>query len=397
MVIARGIWRQCPVGFIAAVILSGVLASSAGADDDPNVIESFDVGGNGDFLLIPVLIEGREHRFILDTCASANIFDAALESTLKATGKREPVNGKGSYKVFDGSTATVGRAGFPVFGKTTCMDLGPTRDGLGCSFDCKFDGALGMPFLQDKIVQINFDAGCLSFLKTSDGIPGEKIAITRGTRGFPIVRVDLPGIRGVPFLIDTGHKVFDNGSLCKSTLDKLVRARHAALVDTVVVRGANAEHNERVVTLDSLSVGGFTHDAQTFGEDSRNILGLGYLSRYTVTFDFPGQRLILDKGNQFDRNFPRNVTGLLMVRTESGLVVSYAQEGRTGHSCGVRKGDTLLEVNGESTNGKSAYDVMRILREGPEGAVLKISRTGAAEPQRIRLTSAASAAADSRR
>jgi hypothetical protein len=381
-------------GYVTAVVFWFAMscACQVRADDDPNVLESFVVAGNGDFLTLPVEIAGHEHRFIVDTGSSKNLFDATLEPTLRPTAERTPVNGKGKYVVFDGSSATVGRSRFSVSGKAVCIDLAPTRKGLGCSFD----GALGMPFLRDKIVQINFDAGCLSFLKTSDGIHGETISLT-GDGREPTIRVDLPDIRSVPFLIDTGNKTFCNGALRPSTLNQLLRARHATAVDTIVTRNVDAERSERVVVLDSLSVGGFRHEAQAFGEDSRNILGLGYLSRYIVTLDFPGRRMILARGKQYDRIFPRNVIGILVAPREGELIVTYAPDGCTGYSCGVRKGDTILEVNGETMSGKSAYDVMRILREQPEGTVLRISRKAANELLSIRLTGATPIAPNSRR
>jgi len=71
----------------------------------------------------------------------------------------------------------------------------------------KLSGVLGMNFLKNYMVQIDFDKGRLLFFKPADSSDpnwGEELGISYSSLGTPYITGTVIGNVGVDFLIDTG-------------------------------------------------------------------------------------------------------------------------------------------------------------------------------------------------
>ena len=64
----------------ALLIASAAVLQSPALADDPNIVERFDFEMNGDYILVPVRMDGKESLFVVDTGSTWTIFDKSLLS-----------------------------------------------------------------------------------------------------------------------------------------------------------------------------------------------------------------------------------------------------------------------------------------------------------------------------
>jgi hypothetical protein len=266
---------------------------------DDNVVESFDVAKDGSHLMLPVAVGDTNCQFVLDTGCDVSAFDNSLEGALK----RKPLSI--TFTVQNGSVAsthfdtfkclnvTVGRSKLPFGNRSVCKDLSVIRD----STDRDIRGLVGMEFLAEHVVEIDFDAGRVSFLRNADNAVGEKIAMGCGPRQCPMVEGHIPDAGYVAFLIDTGHSAPNvDGLLLPATLEELARRGNFAISKKKYrAVGNDGRRDSRIGTLAEVYFTNLRHFSQTFGEGPANGLGLRYLSQFKVTFDFPNRWLYLAK------------------------------------------------------------------------------------------------------
>ncbi len=322
--------------------------------DDNRVIETFTIGGHGSAIFLPVQIGDGEYSFLLDTGSTTNVVDKSLRSALKATGRKETLNGKDSVATYRIADATVGHSRLPLEGLALCIDLTGFRSILGI----ELHGVIGMEFLREYVVQIDFDTRRASFLQNGDDSTGRRIPMPINSQGCPTVEVQLPGIGDVPFVIDSGLVGFRNGNLSTSLFDRLVDNNQLNVFEkgarTKTIHGIG---KHRAGVLSSQVLAAFRHERQIFAEGDWNALSLSFLSRFTVTFDFPNQTLFLTKGNCFDEPFPPNPSGIQFDVVAGEYIVRGVDERGWAHKCGIRPGDRLLEIGGRETRRTTSYDV----------------------------------------
>src|SRR5438045_1360969 len=80
------------LAFIALVYLATIPGLAVAADRRPRQIAEFDVAPDGDFILLPVVINQREYPFLVSTGLVTTVIDNALRKKLELT-KLEP-NGR---------------------------------------------------------------------------------------------------------------------------------------------------------------------------------------------------------------------------------------------------------------------------------------------------------------
>ena len=193
------------------------------------------------------------------------------------------MNGREIVFVFrNPNVASVGRRRLPLRGRGFFRDLSEYREAFGDDSE----GIVGMEFLRSHVVQIDFDGGKVNFLKSSDAIAGQRLPLTFD-QGCPAVAMDLPTVGTLQFMLDTGNVCFQNGTLSNATFEKLVQAGHLDVMDEIEIL-TRPMAPERFVSA-HWSGNSWVNSAHepAISEGSDNVLGVGYLARYTVTFDFP--------------------------------------------------------------------------------------------------------------
>lgn len=330
--------------------------NSRGEIDD-NIVESFAVAGDGDDILIPVTVDGQEYWFVHDTGCTVSVFDTSLRSKLIPTNELIPFNGSGQIALYGCRKATVGRSKIPLGQWALCIDLTKFREMSG--HDIR--GILGMDVLQWWVVQIDFDAGRVRFLKNSDSAHGDKIQLEFNGRRCPTVMTRFGDKLDFRLKIDTGIIGLTDGALSQQTLDAVIRNCRVEVLGTTDIETLTGSQSGKTARIEKISVGEFKHSGQIFYESGPDALGLGYLSRFNVTLDFPARCLFLAKGKQFDRQFSHNDSEPRILLINGVLVVPYVNPDAA--TCLLESGDRILDVNGRDVRTMSVYSVRLLMSE----------------------------------
>jgi formylglycine-generating enzyme required for sulfatase activity len=347
-----------------------------------NVIESFDMKGIGDLLVVPVTIGGREYDFLLDTGASSTVFDPVLIPWFKPTDGVASINGGDSFHtIFDCPSATIGRSKLPIGKQATKFDLSDFRT------EGDIWGIIGMDTLKQVVLQLDFDAGKVRFLKSSAGAPGEKLPLTFERLGSPTVKASLADGPEESFMLDTGSFLFCDCSVSRKTFEDLVSKglmlpapefRRQTITD---VKDTRAGVGARV------ALGPFELGAPVVYGEEANYISLFHLSRFVVTMDFAGGEIFLQKGRQYDRRIIPDRSGFDLQMVDGAIFAANIGADGWSHDCGVREEDRILEINGKTTVGMILREAMLLIQHSPGDLLLKVESEDASL-RTIRLSAA---------
>ncbi|HEV3168680.1 MAG TPA: hypothetical protein VGZ22_32045 [Isosphaeraceae bacterium] len=332
------------------------------------ILERFAVASGGDALLLPVHFGGKDHLFFVDSgCARTAIDLSLLPGKPRGSSKALTLNGRVEVEVYDPPAATVGRLPLHV-GEVSGLDLNWAREVWGRPVE----GILGMDFLGDYVLRVDFDEGELLLLKSAPMGAGNVVPFAWEPGKLPIVVAELSNMEKTPFVIDTGLTGSGSGALGALTLKAQVRTGDSRELGSDLAETAGGRYMARVYRGSHLALGGFAVEDPIFKETRMvNVLGLGFWSRFTVTFDFPERRAYLRKGKGYDRADAWNATGLRL-RSKRGMVtIDAVDEGSPGARAGVLPSDVLLELDGLRADKTGMFELKSALcKAGPLGCVL---------------------------
>ena len=318
----------------AAVLLAmpvGLLTASHGADSAATVssdlvVARFPIDHGPGPLLIPVRIAGKDHIFLADTGMTVTGMEVSLLS-----GKRlRPVLVKtaGGVCVMDEYEPPVASIGTTPcrFGETVLsVDLTRLRNEVRLPIE----GILGMDILGQHVLHLNFDEGELLLLKSAPAGAGRPIPIDWEPGDTPTILGFVPGADRVRFMIDTGHISLLSGSLngqlvqglaAQGKLVTLGRAEHGTQrgrMPCAVVRG-------QLLALGEFAV----RDPLFIASDGNDNLGICFWSRFTVTFDFPGKKVLLTKGKRYRHPDVGDCYGLDLGLRDGAVIVERSAHGQ---------------------------------------------------------------------
>jgi len=310
---------------------------------------------------LPVVFKGKEYFFILDTGSSHIVFDVSFKHELGRA--KRLVEGKTTsntivIQAFDALPAFVGPFSIQDCGEVTCLNLKM----LSLITGKKISGVIGMNFLRKYVLQIDFDNGRLLFLKATkekNSDWGEEFIISYNPLGLPQITGNvLDGIK-VDFTIDTGLNT--TGTLDRKIFKEILSKENLRTSETVAVTSSGVVRS-RVARVDSLSIGSFGYQDLIFGEDGVNNLGLDFLSRHLVTFDFPNNRIYFKKGREFAKVDESDMSGLHLLRVSNETVVHSVDRGSPAAEAGIIAGDVILKVGGKNANAYEMWELRRLLR-----------------------------------
>ena len=229
-----------------------------------------------------------------------------------------------------------------------------------------------MDFLKDWIIAIDFDVGRVDFLPpgtVKQPAWGESIPIVYSNTEIPLIRAALGKDVERYFEVDTGWA--GTGNIEEAFLMLLVDRHEARMTGDAKAMTFSGVHSSNVARLAHLTVGPFRHDNLRFSGGKGDCLGVGYLSRYQVTIDFPAHQLYLVKGKQYayrDRGL-RSGVGFLFKTHE--IEVRYVDEKGPAYAAGIRTKDILVEICGKPVSALTQSEIYRFL--GTEGKPVKMA------------------------
>lgn len=332
-----------------ALLVSTFASASRSHAGEPNaeipsslVLQRFDVAKEGGDLLVPVRLEGREHLLLVDTGSSFTGFDKALlHGKPRKVSKVETPTGMVEMAFYDPPEASVGSLSLGLRNTVACIDLEEIREVTGNATE----GFLGMDWLGRHIVHVNFDQGIMSFLKSIPDNAGESFPLLWERGGVPHVSAEVSGMGLQFFRVDTGCAGFETGMLDSVSLRTLIKKKKAQKLGSLTGVAASGGFDSNTYNCGRLKLSQFVVNNAMFAEaDGSNLLGIRFWSRFVVTFDFPGHKVFLRKGKNYERPDVWDSSGLHLSSKEGAKVIAEVDRGSPGALAGFEVGDVVLKV-----------------------------------------------------
>lgn len=239
---------------------------------------------------------GDDFRFEVDTGSSMTFLPASIEPKLgKRLGTRtvQGLDGEEKHRIY---------AAPKVFLGNTQLKTG-SRVAIWKSEKV---GVLGMDCLRNYCVQMDFEAGKIRFLDP------KQLSVSDLGRPFPLTDSDLAYIRfpalfdekQSDLLIDTGDPV--DANLPMRLFQRATKNQYTQAAPVLLVgRSGLVEPTLPGVCVSSNCVwSGNTYTNLLITQGKPCLLGLRFLARHLVTFDFPGRTMYLKQISVGPRDLP---------------------------------------------------------------------------------------------
>jgi len=327
------------------------------------VLAEFQIAGNGNPILIPVTVKDKEYLFMLDTGSSHTVFDTSFRHELGEVKSVKKGLTSGSpilAELFNAPKALLGPLDLKECGEVACLDLNIFKAVLGKNVS----GLIGMNFLRKYVVRIDFDKGTLSFLqpmKQRHPDWGMELAMEYDSLGWPQIKGLVLDNIDVDFVIDTGAN--STGGLVSDTFEKAI-SENKLKTSEILFATASGVIRKREMRVKSLSIGFLNYANLIFGEANWSHLGLSFLSRHTVTFDFPNDRMYLKKGKGFKKNDETDMSSLHLLRISEKTVVYSVDEDSPAQKAGIMANDIILRIGDKDANTYDILELRRLLMSG---------------------------------
>ncbi len=285
------------VGLFVGVLLLCSCAttpqSSAGSSGSelPDDVTMNEDAGRGNWVFVTLRLEsGEALPFFVDTGTTYTLFDQSLEPKL---GKRL---GTRTFRNFS-TKSRIGMYAAPklYLGSTRLMTSRHVYSGdfkqLSQKAGRPVMGILGMDCLRHYCIQLDFEAGKMRFLDPDHVNAAELGTAFPLTFSFPvrlpfIHQGSLTGGEGTDLLVDTGYDV--DGATASGRSRRETRGQRPQDEAGAVRREPEYE------LLAKCDWNGETYTDLMIGKE-KNLIGLRFLARHLVTFDFPNRKMYLKR------------------------------------------------------------------------------------------------------
>jgi hypothetical protein len=309
-----------------------------------------------DHIFLKVKLNGTNGIWVLDSGAGSSVIDKgyAKKMGLEIQGN---VKGQGVSNTVDVSFTTL--PPFSLKGinfkeqQIITMDFKWLFDK---TTDLEVVGILGYDFLSRLTTKIDYANQLISFYHPEKfSYSGEGVVIdTPLDNNLPTVPLTIDGKYSGMWRLDLGatgvsfHYPF---------------AQENNLLDTPGIErisfGAGGEHISTLAKFQTAEMAGFTVKEPTLripqekGEGAFSTkkyvgnIGNTFLRHFVVYLDYKNQQIILEKGDNYERIFPVDKSGLQLIYTDDKKIeVLNAAEGTPAREAGFKRGDIVQAING---------------------------------------------------
>jgi len=328
----------------------------------------------GGHLYIPVIVDCKERYWILDTGAAMSVigFEYATELGLDLQGDMKGLGAGGTVEIKLTTLPPFSVQGIEFDEQTVAaIDLGE----LNRMLDVEIAGILGFDFLSRFVTRIDYANGLVSFYEpetfeyTGDG---RELNVHVKDNVF-MVEATLEDNYSGTWLFDLGASSINLNSVY--ALKNRFTERKGVLG---MGRGASSAFYNKKVKCKKIDFAGYTLDNPTvsfsyggtdtvFTADNIGILGNTLFRNFIIYCDYLDERVILERGDDFGRDFPADHSGLQIIRGESGgYEVQYVSEDTPADKAGFQIGDVLKSINGvEVENFDGLTAIRNVLKKEP--------------------------------
>jgi len=322
-------------------------------------------------VIIPVVLNGQlPLKFILDTGVRTTILtEKSFSDILKlAYSRRYTVAGPGGEKLVEAyvtNNVTLDMPGIHGEGHAMLVlekDYLELRNYLGTDVQ----GVLGYEVFSRFIVEVDYEAKMLTVSIPEAFHPKKKLQMlhitVEDTKPYIVTPVTMSNgaVINAKLLVDSGAS---HGLVLDPSTDKniLIPEKH---VSSLIGRGLGGIITGQIARIKSLELGKYKiedvivnfPDANSYidtlkaSDVFRNgSIGGEMLSRFTTTYNFPGEKLYLKKNSSYRKKFHFNMSGLTIKAKGARLrkfEIADVRKGSDAEKADVRNGDEIISING---------------------------------------------------
>lgn len=348
-------------------------------------------------IFVPVTINCRESLWILDTGASVSVIDLGYAEQLGLALSGEILA--------EGATTTVELAfttlpPFTVGGiefeeqQVAALDFVGLFQRLS---DLEVLGILGYDFLSRFVTKVDYANEVLtiydpeSFAYTGDGTVLDAPLVDNLFRA----EATVDGVYSGRWMLDLGA-----GGMFFQTPFAIAHGLGRREGVLGVVHGAGGRSLRRRSRYEAIEFGGYTVEKPEISRADYDLdaqgdllegqiagnLGNTLFRHFVLYLDYDRQQVIVEKGEDFGKHFPADMSGLSLWRPEEACEVLYASPGTPADEAGFREGDVVASINGIAVEHFDGLIALRALLAAEPGTeyVFGVERDG--EPMELTLT-----------
>ncbi len=327
---------------------------------------------HNNLIVVPVILNNQlPLKFIIDTGVRTAILTQKVYSDILNLSytRKYSLSGPGGQKLVDAyitSNVTFDMPGVHGQGHSMLVleeDYLELKNSMGTDVH----GILGYELFSRFVVKIDYEAKKLTLIQPEHFKPKKnyqaldiKIEDTK-----PFVELDVcvrdSSTMRAKFLVDTGAS---HGMLIEEDSDKRLRLP-TQNIPSILGRGIAGVITGKIARSKSLKIGkyelknlitsfpddyAYRDSAGSKSFSPRNgSIGGDLLSRFTVIFNFPGEKMYIKKNPSFKKEFYYNLSGLTLrakgVRLRE-YEISDVRANSASEKAGLLKGDQIISVNG---------------------------------------------------
>jgi hypothetical protein len=396
------VWRCLVFSFVFLVVIEvpGQHLGFALTNGKKRVQIPIEIYNN--LVVVPVVLnDALPLKFILDTGVRTTILTQKTFSDILNLpyARKYTISGPGGDKVVDAYVTNNVTLDLPgVSGRGHAMlvlaeDYLELRNYLGTDVH----GILGYELFSRFIVEIDYQKKLLT-LMTPD-----RFRKRAKFQTLPIVVEDTKPYIVVPLVLKDGTSIeaklmMDSGAshglMLETTSDPRIKVPEKT-VSSLLGRGLGGPIYGKVGRINSLTLGSHQledvianfpdpnsyADSIKVGNVFRNgAIGGEVMSRFTIVFNFPKERVYLKKNSNFKNNFYYNLSGITVKAIGSALNIFEVTEVRDKSASqrgGILPGDQILSVNGVAASSLDLNSVNGFFNSKPGRRIrVEISRKG---------------------
>jgi len=349
-------------------------------------------------VFVEVHLNGKgPYHFLLDTGADLALSDRVARELKLPIEDAGETSGVGEHR------QRAGRARIPelTLGDLRLANLDayvlPAEDESNVFGTKPLDGILGQPVFERLVVKHEYANHRLVFTDpkqfTYTG-SGTVIPIDRPVQ-IPVIDAQLDGVAG-RFGVDTGARssLLLYGPFCERNQ---LREKYNARFEGVTGWGIGGPVRSLLARAHEFKLGNQTiHDpviristqksGLTTSSSMAGLIGPDILSQFDVTFDYSRHRMILEPNSTYGRPDSYDRAGVWMGQGDGTFTAIDVIPGGPADQAGLKTGDTILAIDGQSTRALILPDVREKIRRTPPGQKLTLQIDSNGTRRTITLT-----------
>lgn len=348
-------------------------------------------------IYLPLTIHGKTKLWVLDSGAEWSVVESEFAGELGLELKGEMI-GQGSTSTVGVSFATL--PAFEVNGlaydsqKVAAISI---NDMFRKSMGFEIGGILGFDFLSRLVTRIDYAHEILAFYEPDsfkydgDGVVLD-IPVTKGNMFQLQIEVDRQyqglwdldlGATGLDFFYSYAN---EHGLLGKAKVSRMSFGAGGGQITAMAkfkrVDFAGYTVPDLIIGIPTAKGTGSFSREETVGNAGNELF-----RHFTLYLDYSREKVIVEKGADFDKVFPVDRSGLQVVYDDTGNVsVLVASPGTPSALAGIRQGDLIQSVDGRSIKEIGGLVQLRELMKREIGTAYKLDLLRDGKPLAVNLT-----------